>query len=264
MIRVLEFPCGPAPGNFGDRLTCHVLRQQGLSCTPVRVDDPHGGRNLVGIGSVLQLCSPAFEGVIWTSGVIGPHQHATVPGAKVLAVRGQMTYERLTCQEKQGVVLGDGGLLAEADTSRKYHELGLIPHWSQCNAPEIVALAGKPGVVFINPCDEVGSVIEAIAECKYIASSSLHGLIVADALGIPSIWVNPDPAGGINTFKFWDYFSAFMRRMPSRYDILEETSVDELVAMCSFSEERRHVLAEIKQRLRVTVDSIKEHFGGKH
>lgn len=36
---------------------------------------------------------------------------------------------------------------------------------------------------------------------------SLHGLVVADALGIPNIWIEPTPSMAGGRFKFDDYFS---------------------------------------------------------
>jgi hypothetical protein len=42
-----------------------------------------------------------------------------------------------------------------------------------------------------------------------VISSSLHGLIVADSLGIPNVWLrlSPDVLGG--DYKFKDYYSVF-------------------------------------------------------
>jgi pyruvyltransferase len=49
--------------------------------------------------------------------------------------------------------------------------------------------------------------------CERIVSSSLHGLVIADAYGIPNAWLNSDggaggsrPGGG--EFKFYDYFAS--------------------------------------------------------
>jgi hypothetical protein len=51
------------------------------------------------------------------------------------------------------------------------------------------------------------SVVKAISECKLILSQSLHGLIVADALGIPNVWIEPSSKMIGGEFKFHDYFS---------------------------------------------------------
>ena len=50
-------------------------------------------------------------------------------------------------------------------------------------------------------------VVREIASCAAVLSTSLHGLIVADAYDIPAAWATlaPDLMGG--TFKFHDYES---------------------------------------------------------
>ncbi len=48
------------------------------------------------------------------------------------------------------------------------------------------------------------SMVNSISRCRVVSSSSLHGLIVADALGIPSRWIKGSKH--ILSFKFVDYF----------------------------------------------------------
>ena len=70
--------------------------------------------------------------------------------------------------------------------------------------------------------------VEAIASCEVVLSQSLHGLIVADALGVPNVWIAPtgDMVGG--RFKFDDYFStldAAKECVPETADVFERPSV---------------------------------------
>ena len=53
-------------------------------------------------------------------------------------------------------------------------------------------------------------VIHEIACCKFIISSSLHGLIIAHSLGIPTVAfeIQDTPLRG-GRFKFRDYYSAY-------------------------------------------------------
>lgn len=63
-------------------------------------------------------------------------------------------------------------------------------------------------ILLIDVDRSANEVVHDIARCNMIASSSLHGLIVADSLGLPSIWLklSDDVAG--DGFKFHDYSSA--------------------------------------------------------
>jgi hypothetical protein len=59
----------------------------------------------------------------------------------------------------------------------------------------------------------VEEVFRAIHSCDFILSSSMHGLIVADAFSVPNRRVRLS-AGIISDFKFVDYYSAFSLAEP--------------------------------------------------
>ncbi|BBH46215.1 exopolysaccharide glucosyl ketal-pyruvate-transferase [Pseudomonas sp. KU43P] len=111
---------------------------------------------------------------------------------------------------KGSPVLGDPGLLAPLlvkKPSTKKTRIGIVPHISQRNSPAIAYLLSRnPGARIIDVCAPVKHVLEAIASCDFVLSSSLHGLIVADAYGVPNQWLclerNPHWE-----FKFQDYYS---------------------------------------------------------
>jgi pyruvyltransferase len=48
-----------------------------------------------------------------------------------------------------------------------------------------------------------------ITRCKMLVSSSLHGVIMADAFGVPVRWMHK--ATAVSEFKFYDYFESFPR-----------------------------------------------------
>lgn len=64
-------------------------------------------------------------------------------------------------------------------------------------------------IVLVNVRADPLRVIELIASSEYVLSSSLYGLIVADALGKPNRWLLLSRLVGGGGFKFRDYFSAF-------------------------------------------------------
>ena len=55
---------------------------------------------------------------------------------------------------------------------------------------------------------EIENFIDELASCESIFSSSLHGVIVAQAYGIPAQWitVKDSPINDDQNFKFEDYF----------------------------------------------------------
>ena len=66
-----------------------------------------------------------------------------------------------------------------------------------------------PGSKFINVKDNPLQVVKEIAKCRYVLSSSLHGLIVADSFHIPNMYlVFGDRLLG-DGYKFDDYYSAY-------------------------------------------------------
>jgi len=110
------------------------------------------------------------------------------------------------------VPLADAGLLAdmfvESPIAKEY-EIGLIPHMSQLEDPAIKGLLRIPGVHLIDIRRSAQEVINDIVQCESILSSSLHGLIFADSLHIPSLHILGDKALYGGNFKFEDYYSSF-------------------------------------------------------
>ena len=78
----------------------------------------------------------------------------------------------------------------------------------------------------MDPKADWKTVVDFICSCKCIISSSLHGLICADAYSIPNVWLDEHklPEGH---FKFMDYFSS-QNRTNVRLNTLDEFSEDTL------------------------------------
>ena len=63
----------------------------------------------------------------------------------------------------------------------------------------------------INPTWKWEKVVDYIYSCDIILSSSLHGIIIADAYNIPNIWLDEFPLNE-GHFKFKDYFLSQNRK----------------------------------------------------
>jgi len=91
---------------------------------------------------------------------------------------------------------------------QKRYKLGILPHYVDRDSDFIKELSKQEGVYIIDatwPCTQV---VQAIAECETLLSSSLHGLIVGDSVGTPNkhLILSDKLKGG--SYKFIDYYSA--------------------------------------------------------
>jgi pyruvyltransferase len=260
-VKVYWSKCGHGNGNFGDSITPMLLKHIGV---PVEWAAPEHAE-LIGAGSVLEKVRETFRGVIWTTGFMHGSSRSSLRAARVLAVRGRHTLDRLMCPNHDSVVLGDAGLLcseiAPGIPARKTQKLGIIPHFVDVEDPCVKALAGRsPEIVLIDICADPANIMRAAAQCEYILSSSLHGLILADSLGIPNLWLElnrgAEHVAG-EGYKYRDYYSVFgITPAPLRID--HSTTLDDAIAAIEASNTRRPGLEQIQGALRETVRQISE------
>lgn len=159
---------------------------------------------LMAIGSILQYATN--RATVWGSGIISKDD--TPGAARYCAVRGPLSRKRIlelghTCPE----VYGDPALLLPAfynPSITKNYELGIIPHY--VDYAHCKNTYGDTLPVIDLMTDDFFATTDQMLSCKAIVSSSLHGVIVAHAYGIPAIWVQfSDKLSGDNT-KYADYF----------------------------------------------------------
>lgn len=192
--------------NFGDLITPYLLRKYGF--TPVHTSINKA--QIVSTGSILQDLSEDFSGYIVGSGLIFDITKE-FNQATILAVRGSLTRERINAPKS--TLLGDPGLLSEKliyKRQDKQFSIGIIPHYVDKLDKRIEKLyrTYKKEIRIINVQQVPEKVISEIDKCEYILSSSLHGLIVADALNIPNSWIVLSEKVLGNGFKFFDYASS--------------------------------------------------------
>lgn len=190
--------------NFGDLLSPWLIaKMTGHGVVKSQPAKPH----YVGIGSILGFANE--NSTVWGTGSFGTEDTSRfAAGATYTAVRGPLSRIRLL---KQGIqcprVYGDPALLVPAYFSprvEKTHKYGIVARWSEERWRE-AGIASDVKLIDLGSADVEG-VIEDILSCRYIVTASLHGLIMADAYGIPSAWVISGTAEG-GAFKFFDYFS---------------------------------------------------------
>lgn len=199
--------------NFGDLMTPLLL--ENLGYTPINCPTPSVTEVLL-VGSILDSLRNDYHGVILGSGFLRADRVKSCNKAIVLGVRGRLTKHRLGVTAN--IPLGDLGLIVTrviGAKQRKQYEVGIVPHYSDRNDKRVATLVERFGekVTVIDVREDPRTVVNKIASCEHILSSSLHGLVVADSLGIPNAWVKLSSKR--SDFKYHDYYSAFgLERKP--------------------------------------------------
>lgn len=197
--------------NFGDLVTKELFKHFG--CTPVHAYDSNA--QVIGAGSLLQGIPEEFNGDIIGTGLIkddGILNRKDFSGCRIHSVRGELTKKILSLPNS--VQTGDLGLIAHnLINGKKYakkYVIGLIPHYVDKSSAWINAIQEKFGdeYLFIDVENSATHVINEMKHCEVIISSSLHGILCADALGIPNIWCELSKNVVGDGFKFHDYNSS--------------------------------------------------------
>ncbi|MFM7681359.1 MAG: polysaccharide pyruvyl transferase family protein, partial [Bacteroidota bacterium] len=167
---------------------------------------------ILGVGSIIS--GDLSNYVIWGSGVISSTTEIYNKPKNVLALRGKNSQKKIQGVGADCSVFGDPVLLFPdifpGKHVQKKFKYGIIPHFKNKESAalkKIVALQ-NPDIKIIDIQSEgIEPFVEDILSCENIVSSSLHGLIVAEAYGIPTLHVvfSEKLLGG--DFKFYDYYS---------------------------------------------------------
>jgi len=186
--------------NFGDLLTPLLLDYH----ADVKVEWADPARaDVVCVGSVLEHLPPNWPGVVAGAGKLREESEICLPRARILGLRGPLSARGL----RGDFAFGDPALLAnELVQVEKRYELGLVPHWSD---RQLETRFGEYKPRIIRVTDDPLWVLKEIGRCRKIVSSSLHGIIVADAFGIPRrIETCPTVTREGGDFKFRDHNAA--------------------------------------------------------
>lgn len=192
--------------NFGDYISLKVVER--MVGGEIRVCAPKGEKKLLAIGSVLLFAST--DDVIWGTGMNAKRldlKHYKFKRLDIRAVRGPLTRNfiienfAIDCPE----IYGDPALLIPylfpefKKKNMPEYDYIIIPHYSEIKLfPKDI----YPNVVY--PTEPWKDVIRKILNSKFVISSSLHGLIVAEAFGIPARAIRVTENEPV--FKYQDYY----------------------------------------------------------
>lgn len=218
-------------GNFGDVLGSYIYTKiVGVTPNAIHINNQEVKRNnrlehYLIVGSILKHATKKAN--LWGIGIMHPGDEAKLEDSlvseQIYALRGPRTKQAL---ENNGVrlldniALGDPAILLpllHAGSEEKNFTFGIVPHYTEY---EIVKerYKGHPNVTVIclgnHSSDEcIENTIDTMTRCERILSSSLHGIIVAHAYGIPAVWCNfseitLNQKSGTTALKFHDYFES--------------------------------------------------------
>lgn len=195
--------------NFGDYISLKLVER--IVGKPVEVVHPAHlyRRKLLAIGSILTYARD--NDIVWGSGINGKcldvklYKFTTLD---VRAVRGPLSRDFLQKNFNITVpeIYGDPALLFPyffpelKKKAKPTHKYLIIPHYSEL----YLFPKEKYGETVVSPTLPWHEVIEQILDSEFVISSSLHGVIIAEAFGIPARCLkltNKEPL-----FKYSDYY----------------------------------------------------------
>jgi len=218
--------------NFGDYLNLDLVT--GLSDKEVEwVPNSYHEEYFMAIGSVLQLATS--KTIVWGSGLINANYLPINHPKEILAVRGPLTRDRLrSANIKCPEVYGDPALIMPEiyyPKIEKNYDLGIIPHYVDGGSKFFQQkFTSNIKIIDITQPD-FHTFINEVLSCKKIVSSSLHGLIIADAYDVPALRVEFSKRIVGGDFKFNDYFLSVNRPLQKAFQINEKMLAQEILAL---------------------------------
>lgn len=225
--------------NFGDQLTPDILKF--FLNEEIELADREDKGKLMGIGSIMTALRN--NDVVWGSGSIRNMPLPQVKGVKILSLRGPLTRNCLRSRNKHldiPEIYGDPAILLPLvyyPKIEKTHELGLLPHYVDKKAViNELEIMNDDQAKFIDIEDDWKKVVDEILSCELIVTSSLHGIIAAEAYGMPVVWTKYSNKIIGGDFKFQDYFLGTGRKEQSK-----DVNIDPLENL----KERQNILIKI-------------------
>ena len=197
--------------NFGDIITPYIVEK--LTGKVPILFDPNFIlakyiKHSIMVGSILEISNS--NTLVWGTGIVD--EKVIVKGGVFKAVRGYKTIDRLrSLGYKVPDIVGDPALLLPLvykNTIHKKYKYGIVSHYVDFEEIKLIHDNNKD-ILLINLLTEnIEHVIDAILQCEKIISTSLHGLIVANAYNIEAKWWKFSNKLSGSNVKFYDYFES--------------------------------------------------------
>lgn len=215
-INLIYYKSGSLNGNFGDELSKFITSSLiNKDKYQIVYNEKNIETNMICIGSYIHAAKE--NTIIYGSGIrLDIKEQHKYSNLDVRSVRGPLTEKFLIKKKNIKVpkIYGDPALLLPLFYKPVFIEnlknkIGIIAHKSNYKNFENLKLDNQ--FHLINPQDKWENVINKLYSCKYILSSSLHGLICSDAYNKPNLWIDKFKLEE-GDFKFKDYFLSQQRK----------------------------------------------------
>lgn len=201
-IKVVSWAPKDGSRNFGDHLSQIVTAATALKHGLTLEDEVASNRRLLAIGSILHFAQDGD--IVWGSGINGKINDARIKATHldVRAVRGPKTAEKLRAS---GIyvphVFGDPAMLVPYLFADRFRVEPKVKFTIIPNLHDLPAFAENPNVV--SPLMGWNRCVEAIVASEFVIASSLHGIILAEAFGVPCRMLRVSSTE--SQFKYDDY-----------------------------------------------------------
>tara|TARA_R110002049_G_scaffold303983_1_gene498752 strand:- start:510 stop:1448 length:939 start_codon:yes stop_codon:yes gene_type:complete len=234
---ILEWPVtGDVAYNWGDKLNPLIAKMvSGKNPAPRQlVLNPKLGPVYYMIGSVLGFIrDPRAQ--VYGTGFITYEQKPLVKPQHVASVRGPLSEDKCIQNGiKAPGIYGDMALVLpeffRPDVKKIKGRVGVISHFRE-RKEEYWKRYEQADFLNININEDICELVKNVLSCEYIISSSLHGLIIADAYKVPSIWVRPSEKPSGDLFKFHDYLSSVERKNKDPVAVSKQVNFSEIESL---------------------------------
>jgi pyruvyltransferase len=235
--------------NFGDAVT-HYLVQKISGKMPVYVEPNTPEKKVMVTGSILN--NEVNKAIVWGCGIA--NENDKIPHHDIRAVRGKLLWNKLNYlvqnpiviknedetitkisynYDMQKIAIGDPCMLLPLyykPKTKKQYNIGIIPHYIETkDFFDKINMTKEQledsGVLVIDVNNQIETFIEQVVSCETILSSSLHGIICADAYNIPSNYIKITNKVLGDGFKFKDWFSNFAEREFEYEDFIDKDKI---------------------------------------
>jgi hypothetical protein len=168
--------------------------------------------------------------------------------------------------------LGDPGYLAPSllgvtRSAQPSFRVGLVGRSADRGNPFLARLLLEEGVADLDVAAPPDVFLRRMAECDVVISTDLHGLIFAEAMGTPNLWLTTNPDADQQGFEFVDWFSTTRRPQPTPHRLmasdttevlaqrarLHESEIDAGDLMAAFPHDQLESVRELADRVTLNV-----------